>query len=200
MKPLLSIATLLLLFSTFGYSQNISIADFLQLRGKNNNVIESRLTSLNIQLYDQDEMGSGKTHYTYQNNNVSEKSSSFEWVDFVYAQDAQWNNRLSFQIQNIEQVKKYLTEMKALGFYFSNKKVVDRQIFEVYSDGVNTIELITSQNRNANDNNMYFNFAFYSADEYQYAFATENKKYNVPHINQNDLYADLVGFPMTAAK
>ena len=122
------------------------------------------------------EMGSGKTHYTYQNNNVSEKSSSFEWVDFVYAQDAQWNNRLSFQIQNIEQVKKYLTEMKALGFYFSNKKVVDRQIFEVYSDGVNTIELITSQNRNANDNNMYFNFAFYSADEYQYAFSNENKR------------------------
>lgn len=68
-----------------------------------------------------------------------------------------------------------------------------------YTQTVNTIELITSQNRNANDNNMYFNFAFYSADEYQYT-ATENKKYNVPHINQNDLYADLVGFPMTAAK
>lgn len=192
MKTLLSIATLLLLFSTFGYSQNISIADFLQLRGKNNNAIESRLTSLNIQLYDQDEMGSGKTQYTYQNNNTSGKSS-FQWVDFVYAQDAQWNNRLSFQIQDIEQVKKYLAEMKDLGFHFANKKVVDRQVYEVYTDGKNTIELITSQSRKVYDNNMYFNFAFYSTDEYQYAFANENNKYNVPQIDQNELYASLVG-------
>ena len=201
MKPLLSIAALMLFFTTYSFSQSIGIADFLQLRGKNNNVIESKLTSLNIQLYDQDEQGSGKTHYTYQNNNTSE--NSFQYVDFVYAQDEQWNNRLSFQVQNIELVKKFLTQMKDLGFYFDNKKVVDRQIYEVYTDGMNTIELITSQSRSAYDNNhteMFFNFVFYNTDEYQYAFANENKIYSVPQIDQNNLFADLVGFSISSSK
>ena len=203
MKPLLPIAALMLFFTTGSYSQNIGIADFLQLRGKNTSVIESKLTSLNIQLYDQDELGSGKTHYTYQNNNTSEKTTAFQYVDFVYAQDAQWNNRLSFQIQDIEQVKKFLTEMKDLGFYFDNKKIVDRQIYEVYTDGMNTIELITSQSRltyNDNHNEMYFNFVFYNTDEYQYAFANENKIYSVPQIDQNNLFADLVGFSISSSK
>ncbi len=193
MKPLLSIAALMLLFTSFSYSQTISIAEFIQLRSQNTNAIESKLTSQNIQLYDQDEIGSGKTQYTYQNSDVSSKSSSFQWVDFVYAQDAQWNNRLSFQIQNIELVKKYLTEMKDLGFSYTGKKIVDRQIYDVFTNGLNIIELITSQNRKLDDNTMYFNFAFYSAGEYQYAFAKESSKF-VPEINQDDLVASLVDF------
>ncbi|MFN8260790.1 MAG: hypothetical protein U0X41_07605 [Chitinophagales bacterium] len=200
MKTLLSTATLLLLIHFNSFSQNISIADFLQLRGKNSNAIEEKLSAFNIQLYDTDEMGSGKTQYTYQNENSSSAATPLQWVDFVYAQDAQWNNRLSIQIQDIEQVKKYLSEMKDLGFYFTGKKVMDRQIYEVYTDGKSTIELITSQSRKVYDNNMYFNFAFYSTDEYQYAFANENKKYTVPQINQSELFADLVGISMTAQK
>ena len=93
----------------------------------------------------------------------------------MYAQDAAWNNRISFQIQNLEQVKKYLS-------------------------GKNTIELITSQSRKVYDNNLYVNFAFYSAGEYEYAFATENKKFNVAQFNQEELFADLVGLPMSAEK
>ncbi len=201
MKPLLSIATLMLFFTTLCHSQNIDIADFLQLRGKTKNVVESRLNSMNILLYDEDAIGNGKTHYTYQKNSNSEGiTSSFQWIDFIYEQDAQWNNRLSFQIQDIELVKKYLTEMKEIGFEFSNKKIVDRQIYEVYTDGINTVELITSQTRSALNNDMFFNFVFYNTDEYQYAFSNENKIYTVPQINQNELFADLVGFPITAAK
>lgn len=90
--------------------------------------------------------------------------------------------------------------MKEIGFEFSNKKIVDRQIYEVYTDGINTVELITSQTRSALNNDMFFNFVFYNTDEYQYAFSNENKIYTVPQINQNELFADLVGFPITAAK
>ena len=198
MKPLLSIATLLLLFSTFGYSQNISIADFLQLLGENNSTVESRLTALNIQPYDEEEMGSGKTQYTYQSGNSN--TTALQWVDFVYAQDAAWNNRISFQTQNLEQVKKYLSEMKNLGFYFSAKRVMDRKVYEVYTDRKNTIELITSQSRKVYDNNLSVNFAFYSAGEYEYAFATENKKFNVAQFNQEELFANLVGLPMSVEK
>lgn len=198
MKTLLSIATLLLCISHSSFSQNISIAEFLQLRAKNSNAIESRLASMNFSLYDRDEMGSGKTQYTFQNENTAK--SSLQWIDFMYAQEAQWNNRLSFQVQDIELVKSYLSEIKDLGFHFNYKKVVDRQIYEVYTDGKNTIELITSQSRKVYDNNMYFNFAFYSSGEYEYAFAAENKKYTVPQFEQEELFASLVNLPMTAQK
>lgn len=199
MKTLSITALLVLYFTTFGLAQNISISDFIKLRGSNNETVEAKLASLNISLYDQDELNNGTTQFTYQNSGAN-KGSSLQWVDFVAAEGAQWNNRLSFQIQDIEQVKKYLSEMKDLGFYFSAKKVIDRQIYEVYTDGKNTIELITSQSRKVYDNNMYFNFAFYSNSEYEYAFATENQKYNVPQVDQNDLYAELVGLPMYTQK
>ena len=88
MKPLLSIATLMLFFTTLCHSQNIDIADFLQLRGKTKNVVESRLNSINIGLYDEDEIGNGKTHYTYQKNgNDDGMSTSFQWIDFIYEKD-----------------------------------------------------------------------------------------------------------------
>lgn len=191
MKTLSPIATLLLLFTAYNsFSQDISITDFLQLRATSTNAVESKLNSLNIELYDSENIGNGKTHYTYQN---SDALSAFQWVDFISTPDAHWDNRLSFQIQNIELVKKYLTEMKALGFYFTGKKVVDRQIYEMYTDGFSIIELITSQSKKGYDNNMYFNFAFYNAVEYQYAFADENKKYVVPEINQTNLFAELIG-------
>jgi hypothetical protein len=47
---------------------------------------------------------------------------------------------------------------------------------------------------------MYFNFAFYSTGEYQFAFANENSKYSVPQINGDNLFAELVDLPMTAEK
>lgn len=198
MKTLLSIATLLLCISHHSYSQtDLSIAELLQLRGENISAFESRLTALNINSYDEVEIGSGKTHYTFQAN---QNNSTLQWVDFVYNEDAAWNNRLSFQTQNFEQVKKYLTEMKSLGFYFVSKKIVDRQIYEVYSDGKSTLELITSQSRKVYDNNLYVNFVFYSNSEYEYAFSVENKKYNVSHFNQEELFADIVGLPISSVK
>jgi len=194
MKTLLNIAVLLLCISSNSFSQNdISISDFLQLRANNNYTVESRLSALNIQPYDEEIIGSGRTQYTFQAEN---KSTPLQWVDFIYEQDAAWNNRISFQTQNLAQVKKYLTEMKSLGFYFVAKKIVDRQAYEVYSDGSNTIELITSQSRKVYDNNLYVNFGVYSAGEYEYAFASENEKYNVAQFNKEELFADLVGLPI----
>lgn len=198
MKTLLTTTTFVLLLASVSFSQNISIADFIQLRANTSTSVASKLSSCHINYYDEDDIGNGKTQYTYKNDDVS--NTSFQWVDFVYAQNAPWNNRLSFQVQNIELVKKYLTEMKDLGFYFTGKKIVDRQIYETYTDGNNTVELITSQSRKVYDNNMYFNFAFYAADEYKYAFATENKKYSLPQINESDLYAGLVGMPIEMQK
>ncbi len=200
MKTLFCTAMLLLYLSVNTFAQSLSINDFIQLRTNDNAAIESKLAQQNFDLYDEYEIGYGKTHLVYQNN--ANENNTIQWIDFVCEKNGPWNNRLSFQIQDIEQVKKYLSELKTLGFYFNNKKIVDRQIFEVYTNGIYTVELITSQSKNAYhyDNSMYFNFAIYSSSEYNYSFANENKKYNISSVTQQDLYASLVDLPMTSER
>ncbi len=185
----LSLTLLVLCITTISFAQNISIDDFIKLRASDRKSVVEKLAKLNIYLFDQDEMYNGSTLFTFHNEEKA-KHTALQWVDYVAASgDATWNNRLSFQIQDIEKVKEYILEMKKMGFNFISKKNIDRQVYEVYTDGKNTIELITSQSRKVYDNNMYFNFAFYSNSEYEYAFANENKKYDITHIDNNNLYA-----------
>ncbi len=185
----LSLTLIVLCITTFSFAQNISIADFIKLRASDRKSVTEKLAKQSIFLFDQDEMYNGSTLFTFHNEEKT-KHTALQWVDYVAANgDATWNNRLSFQIQDIEKVKEYIQEMKNLGFHFMSKKVIDRQVYEVYTDGKSTIELITSQSRKVYDNNMYFNFAFYSNSEYEYAFANENKKYDITSIDNNNLYA-----------
>ncbi|HNM31955.1 MAG TPA: hypothetical protein PKM51_04335 [Chitinophagales bacterium] len=185
----LSLTLIVLCITTFSFAQNISIADFIKLRASDRKSVTEKLAKQSIFLFDQDEMYNGSTLFTFHNEEKT-KHTALQWVDYVAANgDATWNNRLSFQIQDIEKVKEYIQEMKNLGFHFMSKKVIDRQVYEVYTDGKSTIELITSQSRKVYDNNMYFNFAFYSNSEYEYAFANENKKYDITSVDNNNLYA-----------
>lgn len=181
------------------FAQSLGIADFIKLRGTSNEEFEKKLEQLNFSLYDEDVQNKHTTQYTYKNENVSE-NIPFQWVDYLTVKGAHWNNRLSFQIQNIGNLKKYLSEMRDLDFYFISKKVIDGLNYEIYTDGCNTIELITTQSRKVYDNNTYFNFILYNNSEYMYAFATENNKYNVAQIDQNNLYAKLAGVPINSPK
>lgn len=167
------------------HSQQVKIADFLFLRSKKIEVIESRLQQFNIHLYDTNELNNGRTQLSFQNE--TDASSAFHSVNFLYLEDAQWNNRLSIQTQETELVQKYLMEMKQLGFIFTNKKIVDRRVYDVYSNGENTIELICSQIKNVILTQPYYIFAFYNTDEYKYAFAEENKICSVPVTKKNSL-------------
>ena len=185
----LSLTLIVLCITTISFAQNISIADFIKLRASDRKSVAEKLAKQNIQLFAEDEMYNGSTLYTFHNEGIN-PNTTLQWVDYVAANgDATWNNRLSFQIQDLEKVKEYIKEMKKIGFNFMNKKIIDRQVYEVYTDGKSTIELITSQSRKVYDNNMYFNFAFYSNSEYEYAFSNENKKYDITHIDNNNLYA-----------
>lgn len=164
---------LLACFALHSYCQNICIADFIRLRGNEKETIECTLNAFNIYLSDENELNNGRIQFTFLNE--AEKATAFHWIDFLYLKEAQWNNRLSFQTQEMELVKKYLAEMKTLGFKFINKKIVDRRVYDVYTDGKNTIELINSQIKNDLLSEPNYIFAFYNADEYKYVFAEENK-------------------------
>ncbi|MCB0507334.1 MAG: hypothetical protein R2739_06015 [Chitinophagales bacterium] len=198
MKSLLCTSVLCVCFLISSFAQDISFKQLLQLRTKTSNEVEQQLSSLDFIPYDADDIGNGRTISTFQNAILN--NSTIQWIDLVTQGNATWNNRLSFQTQNIEKVKNYLSELKSLGYYFTIKKVVDKQIYEVYTNGINTIELITSQNRSAYqyDGKMYFNFAIYGTSEYNYAFAAENAKYAVPSIKSDELYANLVDLPIAS--
>lgn len=175
-------------FSLHSFSQNISISDFLKLRENKEEEIKSTLNKFNIKLYDTNELNSGRTQFTFQNETL--QALNFHYIDILYIQDAQWNNRLSFQTQESELIKKYLAEMKILGFNFVNKKIVDRRIYDVYSDGKNTIELIRCQIKNNLTTKSYYIFAFYNLDEYKYAFADENNLCSVTTNKKNSLFGN----------
>ncbi len=199
MRTLFATILLVCFISTRSFSQNFNMEDLISLRGADNSVVEKKLSTLNFSLYDEDIQNKHITQFTYQNNNINEKNP-LQWIDYLTVRGAHWNNRISFQIQSISYLKKCLSEMKELDFYFSSKKIIDGLIYEIYTDGCNTIELITTQSRKVYDNNTYFNFILYSNGEYEYAFATENKKYNITAIDQNNLYAKLVDLPMANRK
>ena len=182
----LSIAMLLACFPLKAYCQNIKIADFIQLCSNKKEVIETKLNSFNIHLYDTNELNNGRTQFTFQNE--SEMASNFHYIDFLYIQDAKWNNRLSFQTQEMDLIKKYLAEIKNLGFKFANNKIVDRRIYDVYTDGESTIEIIRTQIKNNLLPKSYYIFAFYDSDEYKHAFATENKVCSVAPSKKNSLF------------
>lgn len=184
MNAKLSTTLLLLCIGAYAYSQQIKIAEFLTLRSSTQTTVETELSKYHVQLYDTYELNSGRTQLTFQCNS---EGAGFAMIDFVYLQDAEWNNRLSFQTEQTELVKKYLVEMKSLGYTFVNKKIVDRRIYDVYTDGKNTIELIRSQNKNDMTAKRFYIFAFYNADEYNYAFANENKTCSVQPTKKNSL-------------
>lgn len=186
MNSKLSATMLLLSMSVLSYGQQIKIADFLKLRNSTQTIVETTLSTFDIQLYDTYELNSGKTQLSFRS--TLETPSVFTMIDFLYLQDAEWNNRLSFQTAETNLVKKYLEEMKTLGYKFVNKKIVDRRIYDVYSDGKNTIELIRSQIKSDLLAKKYYIFAFYNADEYKYAFAAENKTCSVQPSKKNSMF------------
>lgn len=166
-----------------------SIAMFMELRTQNNDSLEQRLNCIEMELYDEYELKKGQILYTYEPINFSTEIP--QWVDLIYVKNVAWNNRLSFQINDFNQVLRYLDEMKQLQFSYIANKMVDRQIYEIYSDGITIIELVTSEDRRFQ--NFYYNFLFYNKEEYDYAFAEENKKYIIPKPKATNTYADMKG-------
>lgn len=166
-----------------------NITTFLELRTQKNEVLAEKLTSIQMELYDEYEIKNGYMQYTYQP--ITFSTSIPQWVDLIYVKNAYWNNRLSFQINDFNQVLKYIDELKSLNFTFIAKKIVDRQIYDIYSDGTTIVELVTSEDRKLQ--NFYYNFMFYNKEEYDYAFAEENSKYIIPTSKPSNTYADMEG-------
>jgi hypothetical protein len=158
------------------------------MRLADSNTVNQSITECNLELYDVDEIGRNKIHLTYKNENDLKSYQTYQWIDFIY-----YHNRISFQIQNVELFKKYLQEITDLGFVFVRKKIVDRQIYEVYTNGKHTIDVITTQNRYVYDGGKYYNFAIYDTEEYETVFKEENLKYSIPEKEDNQFVSFAAG-------
>jgi hypothetical protein len=179
MKTLQIAALICYLFPSVLFSNECNINDFLLMRLADSNRVNQSITECNLELYDIDEIGRNKVHITYKNQDEIKKMQTYQWVDFIYCSKSHYRNRISFQIQNNTLLKKYLQEIIDLGFVYVRKKIVDRQIYEVFSNGKHTIDVITSQNRYVYDGGRYYNFAIYDTEEYEIVFKEENTKYSI---------------------
>lgn len=186
----LSLTTILLCFcATHLFGQSCDLSDFLKLRLSDKETVNSALLACNLTPYDADNIGKNKVQVTYKNNEDFKTAEFYQWVDFVYAGNgkASGTNRISFQTQNQSLITNYLKEMQVLGFKYMRKKIVDRQIYEVYANNTHTIDVITSQSRYAYaGSGVYVNFAIYDTNEYEVVFAEENQKYTIQTENNNE--------------
>lgn len=188
MKTLTLTTTLLCLYATTLFSQSCNLSDFLKLRLSDKETVNSALLACNLTPYDADDFGKNKVQITYKNNEEVATTQYYQWVDFVCAGNGKSSgtNRISFQTQNQTLVKNYLKEMQALGFKYVRKKIVDRQIYEVYANNTHTIDVITSQSRYSYDGGVYVNFAIYDTNEYETVFLDENQKFTIQTENNNE--------------
>lgn len=185
----LTLATILLCLSTTQlFGQKCNLSDFLKLRLSDKETVNSALLACNLTPYDADEIGRNKTQITYKNEGETKTLQNYQWVDYIYAGNGKstGTNRISFQTQNKQLVQDYIKEMQVLGFKYVRKKIVDRQVYEVYANNTHTIDVITSQNRFAYDGGVYVNFAIYDTNEYETVFSEENKKFTIQTENNNE--------------
>lgn len=185
MKTLFLTTLSLCLFTTHLFSQSCNLSDFLKLRLSDKETVDDALSACNLTPYDADEVGRNKVQITYKNNEDVKTSQFYQWVDFVCSRNGKSNgsNRISFQTQNQKLVQDYMKEIQALGFKYIRKKIVDRQVFEVYANNTHTIDVITSQSRYIYEGGIFVNFAIYDTNEYEVAFADENQKYTIQTEN-----------------
>ena len=190
MKTLSLTTILLCLYTTSIFGQSCDLIDFLNLRLSDKEIVHSALVACNLSPYDEETFGRNKVQVTYKNNDDINDYKLYQWVDIVYASNVKSSssktNRISFQTQNQTLVTSYLKEMQALGFKYVRKKIVDRQIYEVYANNTHTIDVITSQSRYAYEGGVYVNFAIYDTNEYEVVFLEENQKYTIQTENNNE--------------
>jgi hypothetical protein len=165
----------------FSFSLNAqSVEDFISFR--NNIKIDdfiSCMQEMNWHLYDEDEQRKNDILvYTFKQNNDLNSMMDIQWINYVYRPRHISKNRLSFQVQSINLYEKYIIEILELGFSLELEKVFDNHTMFVYSNKIEKIEVITSQNKYLYDGTKYYNFAFYNSTEYDAVFIEENDKYS----------------------
>ena len=136
-----SFTSVLLLFFSFSFCQDISFLDVLNLKTKN--LTEDKKTLLEkdfkiTQEHYSKEMKFGDVLFLTKNKIENEIPTS---ISFYYEGDSLTQNRISFNIFNKEIFEKYLSQLKKTDFKIISSKTEENITLEYYKNETTTIEV-----------------------------------------------------------
>jgi hypothetical protein len=136
-----SLATILLLFFSFSFSQDLNFDDIVKLKIKNPKEVKELLLENNFKISQEHfskEMKFGDIQFLTKNKVEDEIPTS---ITFYHEGDDLVKNRISFDIFNQEIFEKYLTQLKKSDFKIVSSKTEKNITLEYYKNETTTIEV-----------------------------------------------------------
>ena len=136
-----SLTTILLLFFSFSFSQDLNFDDILNLKTKSPNKVKEILLDNDFKISQEHyskEMKFGDILFLSKNKIDDEIPTS---ISFYYEGDDLAKNRISFDIFNQEIFVKYLSQLKKSDFKIVSSKTEKNITLEYYKNETTTIEV-----------------------------------------------------------
>jgi hypothetical protein len=136
-----SFTSVLLLFFSFSFCQDISFLDVLNLKTKNLTEVKKTLLEKDFKITQEHyskEMKFGDVLFLTKNKIENEIPTS---ISFYYEGDSLTQNRISFNIFNKEIFEKYLSQLKKTDFKIISSKTEENITLEYYKNETTTIEV-----------------------------------------------------------
>ena len=136
-----SFTSVLLLFFSFSFCQDISFLDVLNLKTKNLTEVKKTLLEKDFKITQEHyskEMKFGDVLFLTKNKIENEIPTS---ISLYYEGDSLTQNRISFNIFNKEIFEKYLSQLKKTDFKIISSKTEENITLEYYKNETTTIEV-----------------------------------------------------------
>lgn len=139
---------IMLLISIYGFSQNLSISQLLEVKSKNLGEAEEYLTLKGWEFMSAEEPTIaylGTVTFSYNKDNMSDRAQSFL---LYYYSDYSTTTRVSIQVSKKEKYNEYLNSIKSFGCKMISSKVKNGNLIKVYQGKTTTfiITATTSEN------------------------------------------------------
>lgn len=168
------LAFTLLLISNSVLSQNLTLAQILEIKKKDLGNAEEYLTAKGWEFLDAEEPTYdrlGKATFTYNKSEMSSRAESF--LTFFYAS---YSNKTRINIQVNKKIKynEYINSIKGYGCKLINSKVEDGRIVKIYRGATTTFEVTSSTSSNFyNEETAVWQIFIVSNDDYDLNWGEE---------------------------
>ena len=172
MKHLL--LTLTLLISNSVLSQNLTLAQILEIKKKDLGNAEEYLTSKGWEFSDAVEPSDGqlgKATFTYNKSNTSDLAESF--LTYLYS-DYTGNTRIDIQVHKKIKYNEYINSIKGYGCKLIDSKIEEGRIIKIYRGATTTFRISSSTSSNFyNEETAIWNIFIVSNEDYELNWGEE---------------------------
>lgn len=163
-----------LMISNSVFSQNLTLAQILEIKKKDLGNAEEYLTAKGWEFKDAEEPTYeklGKATFTYNKSDMSDKAESF--LTFFYSQYSD-KTRISIQVNKKIKYNEYISSIKSYGCKLINSKVENGDIVKVYRGATTTFEVSSSTSSNFyNEETAVWHIFIASNDDYDLNWGEE---------------------------